>query len=245
MAKQIQEGWDGHMTSKAEAANSMLQKPAQRQLEHLAALLPLDGPLPEKPGGADYGIVMQRGKMETWAIKQQPVDVKESHADEAAMTNQSLVVQAIPRYMKRGFKGVLMPCVYMRTKPNGMKEVGISYFGGADPSDVKTRRGLDPLIGLDPKATHGIGFGKMVTVFMECLADASAETGIPLFTAIDMDHRPRSALGALLFSFLVHGQDLYCLKIKPPKRDPTWVWLKSVGISTVYALPSVPLAIED
>jgi len=227
------------------AANGMLQKPTRQQLERVAAFLPLAGPIQEKPGGADYGIVMQRGKQETWAIKQQPVDVKESHADEAAMANQSLVVQAIPRYIKRGFKGVLMPCVYMRPKPKGMAEVGISYFGGADPSDAKARRGLDPLTVLDLQATHGIGFGKMVTAFMECLGDVSAETGTFLFTAIDMDHRPRSALGSLLFSFLVHGEDLYCLKIRPPERDPTWVWLKSVGISTVYALPSVPLGIEE
>jgi len=233
------------MIRKTQTSSGMLQNPARQQLEHVSSFLPLAGPIPEKPGGADYGIVMQRGKQETWAIKQQPVDVKGSHADEAAMANQSLVVQAIPRYMKRGFKGVLMPCVYMRPKPKGMAEVGIAYFGGADPADAKARRGLDPLTGIDPEAVHGIGFGKMVMAFMESLAEASAETGTFLFTAIDMDHRPRSALGSLLFSFLVHGQDLYCLKIRPPKRDPTWAWLKSVGIATVYALPSVPLGVEE
>ena len=233
------------MTGKTQTANGMLQKPTRQQLEHVAAFLPLAGPIPEKPGGADFGIVMQRGKRETWAIKQQPVDVNGSHADEAAMANQSLVVQAIPRYMKQGFKGVLMPCVYMRPKPKGMVEVGIAYFGGADLNDAKARRGLDPLTVLDLQATHGIGFGRMVTAFMECLADASAETGIFLFTAIDMDHRPRSALGSLLFSFLIHGQDLYCLKIRSAQRDPTWAWLKSVGIPTVYTLPSVPLEVPD
>jgi hypothetical protein len=233
------------MARKTQMTSGMLRKPARQQLEHVAAFLPLAGPIPEQPGGADYGIVMQRGKRETWAIKQQPVDVKGSHADDAAMANQSLVVQAIPLYMKQGFKGVLMPCVYMRPKPKGMAEVGISYFGGADPSDAKAHRGVDLLTGLDPEAAHGIGFGKMVTAFMECLGEAATESGVPLFAAIDMDHRPRSALGTLLFSFLVHGQDLYCLKISPPMRDPTWAWLKSVGISTVYALPSVPLAMEN
>jgi hypothetical protein len=230
------------MKIKTSAGVVSVQDPILEQVKRLGTLLPLAGPLPDKPGGADFGIVMKYGKDEAWAIKQQPVDVRESHGSQAAMANQALVVQAIHRYMKKGFKGVLMPCVYMRPKSKRMTEVGIAYFGAADPTDAKARRGLDPLAGLDPKAIHGIGFGKMVTAFMGCLAETSAETGTFLFTAIDVDHRPRSALPILLFSFVVHGQDVFSLKINPDADDPTWTWLRSTGIDKVYALPSVPLA---
>ncbi len=81
----------------------------------------------------------------------------------------------------------------------------------------------------------------MVTAFMGCLAETSAATGTYLFTAIDVDHRPRSALPSLLFSFVIHGQDVYSLKINPDVDDPVWTWLRSTGIDKVYALPSVPL----
>lgn len=229
------------MKLKTSAGVVSLQEPIMEKVKSLAALLPMAGPFPDKPGGADFGIIMKYGEDEAWAIKQQPVDVRKSLGSQAAMANQSLVVQAIHRYMKKGFKGVLMPCVYMRPKSKRMTEVGIAYFGSADPSDAKARRGLDPLVGLDPSARHGIGFGKMVTSFMGCLAETSAATGTYLFTAIDVDHRPRSALPSLLFSFVIHGQDIYSLKINPDTDDPVWTWLRSTGIDKVYALPSVPL----
>jgi hypothetical protein len=220
-------------------------EPDRKRLEKVGAFIGVAGPMPEKPGGADYGIVMKRGNGERWAYKQQPVDVKRAQEREMSIVNLALVVLTIHRYLKLGFTGVLMPCVYMRPKPKGMAEVGIAYFGGADPSNARARRGKDPLDGLDPHDLHGAGFGKMVTAFMDCLAETAEETGINLFKTIDVDHRPRSALDLLTFSFLIHGQDVYSLKINPHPEDPVWEWLRGTGISQVYALPSVPLEIPD
>jgi len=233
------------MKLKTAAGVVTLRKTTRKQLERLGGFLPLAGPIPERPGGADYGIIMKQGRRETWAIKQQPVDIRKSEANELATFNQALVVQAIHRYLKWGFTGVLMPCVYLQPKVKQMMEVGIAYSGGADPSDAKARRGLDPLAGLDPTAMHGEGFGKMVIAFIECLAKTAAATDTPLFTTIDMDHRPRSAFDRLLFSFLIHGQDVYSLKINPASDDPVWTWLRVTGIDKVYALPSVPYEIQD
>lgn len=228
-----------------EAGEVTFLKPERKRMEKVGTFIGVAGPMPEKPGGADYGIIMKRGGQERWAYKQQPVDVNRAKAHEFSMANLALIVLSLHRYLKLGFKGGLMPCVYLRGKPAGMTEVGIAYFGGADPSDVKARRGLDPLAGLDPEGLHGIGFGTMVKAFMRCMAKTAEETGIPLFQAIDMDHRPRSALDSLMFSFLIQGQDVYSLKIRPNPKDPVWQWLRSTGISQVYDLPSVPFEVRD
>lgn len=216
-----------------------LLEPDQKKLEVVRSLIPLNGPLPKELEGARYGVVMECGAGELWAIKQQPVDVKRSQQDDVYMNSIALVVSAIKSYLDLGFSGVLMPCVYMREKPKSMVEVGIAYFGAAAPGDAaKVPKGLEfPDFG----DTHGIGFGSMVMAFIKCLGDTSKQTGIPLSPIIDMDHRPRSALGVLVFSFLIHGQDIYSLKINPTDQDPVWTFLRSSGIQHVYALPSVPM----
>ena len=213
-------------------------EPNRKLLEKVGAFVGVAGPIPEKPGGADYGIIMKRGKGEKWAYKQQP-------ARETSLENVALIVLSLHRYLKLGFNGVLMPCVYLNDKPKGMTEVGIAYFGGADPGDAKAQQGTDPLACLDPEDLHGAGFGNMVTAFMRCLAETAEETGLKLFKTIDLDHRPRSALDFLYFTFLIQGQNVYSLKINPNVDDPVWEWLRSTGIDEVYNLPSVPFEIPE
>lgn len=220
------------------------QNPSRRQLVEMSSILPVDGPIPARPGGARYGIVMRCGSRETWAVKQQPVDVLADEAQAAAEINHYLVLKAIAGYMTLGFKGVLMPCVYMRRKPSDRVEVGIAYFGGAHPDDGK--RPNEPIQSRSEiEAVHGEGFKAMVAGFMGCLGDAAQETGVPLFETIDMDHRPRSALGTLIFSFLLHGRELYCLQIEPDRKSEVWEWLEAGGIEVVYSLPSVPWEVRD
>jgi hypothetical protein len=189
---------------------------------------------------ADYGVVMQCSAGERLAIKQQSVEVKESECANATMRNMALLVMAIKPYREAGFSGALMPCVYVRPKPRRRVEVGFAYFGVAGPLDGKVSHGWDlPHL----ENTHGAGFSRMVTTFIQCMGHVSKETGIPLAPIIDMDHRPRSLLDMLIFSFLIHGKDLYCLKIKPDPMDPVWTLFRSTGLREAYALPSVPIEI--
>lgn len=220
-----------------------LRKPVNKKLQELSKLIPLRALGENHPSGAEYGVVMQYASHELMAIKQQSVEVKQSQCEEAYSRNITLLVAAIGLYRAAGFSGALMPCVYIRPKPKRLVEVGFAYFGAAGPGDAaRNPKGaaLAPL-----EITHGAGFGGMVMTFIECLGQVSRETGIPLAPIIDMDHRPRSLLNTLFFSFIIHGQDLYSLKIKPTPIDPVWEIFHSTGLREAYALPSVPLQIEE
>lgn len=215
-----------------------LRPPTRAQLDRVSAFVPLTDALRAMPAGAKYGLLMRQGREEAWAIEQRPLDVNVAHGPEAAYTNVALVLMAIPRYLKKKLPGVLMPCVYLRPKGKALSEVGIAYFGGTTAAEASAWRAAEPPAGVSA-VSRPAGFGRMVGAFMGCLAEASAETGTYLFSTMETGHRPYGKLGTVLASFLIHGEDLYSLKVKPMASDPGWAHLRAAGIREVYSLPTV------
>lgn len=219
-----------------------LKDPAEEQLMDVGRYLPLAGPLPGKPGGADYGIVMKQGGRELMAVKQQVVDFSEDQLQDACTNHLALVILALKGYRDLGFTGVLMPSVYVRPKAGRKMEVGVAYFGAAAPLDAPAAKRRSPA--RDDEDPSG-KFTEMVAGFINSMLVASKRTGIQIPAIIGLDYRPRSALGTLWFSFLVHGRELYSLKISPSHQDPAWEVLRTSGIREAWAIPCVPLEIPE
>lgn len=218
-----------------------LVDPNPKKLKRVSWFIPLTSRFDEKVGGADYGVVMKYGDVELWAIKQQSLDFKPDEAISAAKYYQALITLNLKQYLEIGFKGVLMPCVYMRSKPKSLIEVGVAYFGAAEPGDALLKQKPHIAeIGVGTGTVHGLGFTKMVAQFIVGLRETSEQMGKPWLPVIDLDHRPRSHFETLVFCFLLHGKDLYSLKIKPSGGDPTWAVLVTSGINKAYNMPSVP-----
>lgn len=71
------------------------------------------------------------------------------------------------------------------------------------------------------------------------------QSGIPLQPCIGLDPRPVSALGTLTLGFLIHGQNVYCLKPAITNSNPLWAALRASGVTHLYDLPSLPAKITE
>lgn len=206
----------------------------------LAQYLPLVGPLPSARHGARYGLVMKQGSRETLAVKQQTVDWPAEAVDEVRDRHQSLVALALKRYLAVGFPGVLVPAVYVCRKRKRRVEVGVAYFGAAEPV---AGRVAGPAGRLPRSPAFGESFSQMVASFVDCMGRAAKRSNLALPPIIDLDYHPRSALGAVDLRFATHGRDLYALEHAPDDRDPVWALLRSTGIRRAWALPAMPVEI--
>ena len=220
-----------------------LLPPTRDLLRTIRDLLPMGimGIQPPRDG-ASFGIVMQCGEHELYAVKQQPVECSHEQAPTSYTANALLVAASFHRYLKRGFEGLLLPCPYMRDKgPNGV-EAGIAYFAYPSPNGRETTTPVE-----FPAFDRGFGkgFTAMLTGFIKDLEATSEETGITLSPTIGLDPRPRLALGTIGFSFMVVGPDVVCLKTRVTEEDPSWTMLRSTGIDRVYHLPSLPYGIRE
>jgi|GEM_PF-6035704 len=83
----------------------------------------------------------------------------------------------------------------------------------------------------------------MFTRFIEELQRSSKNPGMKLQPCIGLEARPVSVTGTLIFGFLVHGQEVYCLKPGVSDKDPAWTALRSSGIDRIFDLPSIPARI--
>lgn len=220
-----------------------LLPPTRELLRTIRDLLPMGimGIQPPRDNAA-FGIVMQCGEKELFAVKQQPVECSREQAPTSYMANALLVAGAFNRYLKRGFDGLLLPCPYMRDKGAKGVEAGIAYFAYPSPQGRETTTHVE-ISAFD--RGFGKGFTAMLTGFIRDLEATSTETGITLFPAIGLDPRPRLALGTIGFSFMVVGADIVCLKTVVSEQDPAWTMLRSTGIDRVYHMPSLPYGIRE
>jgi hypothetical protein len=209
----------------------------------IRALLPLGvAGLRSREDGADYGIVMKCGEVEAKAVKQQPPDTDERSGDLLFRSNACLVAHAIKAYLQFGFAGVLMPCAYRRAKPGGRVEAGIAYFGAASSNG---REALE--YPRQPRLDQhfGAGFTTMITGFMGTLSISAATNRLPMQKVfIGLEIRKRLELGVLCFGCLAIGPHLVCVKSNLNEHDPTWLMLRSAGVTELFHMPSVPLEIR-
>ena len=192
--------------------------------------------------GADFGLVMQCGEREAYAVKQQPVDCDEQQGYDTFQANSILIAHSLLNYLSNGFSGLLMPCAYIRQKEAGMVESGIAHFAAPSPQGIEC---LDRPFEPSFDGQFGHGFTTMMISFIKCLQESSKETNISLCTCIGLDVRPRSHLNTLGFGFMVIGNNIICLKTKVSERDPVWTILRATGVTEVYHVPSVPAGISE
>ena len=192
--------------------------------------------------GADFGLVMQCGEREAYAVKQQPVDCDEQQGYVTFQANSILIAHSLLNYLSNGFSGLLMPCAYIRQKEAGMVESGIAYFAAPSPQGIEC---LDRPFEPSFDGQFGHGFTTMMISFIKCLQESSKETNISLCTCIGLDVRPRSHLNTLGFGFMVIGNNIICLKTKVSEKDPVWTILRATGVTEVYHVPSIPAGISE
>lgn len=227
-------------TAKGEVA---LSDASIELLRSIRQLMPLGAVrLPERQHNADFGIVMQCGTREILGVKRQPVDCDAKHARTIFHVNAALIARALPIYLHRGYAGLLMPCPYLREKPDDRVEVGVALFGaptvqGREYAEASDRFGLD--------AVFGRGFAAMVSAFLEALQRSADESGLPLARPIGLDIRARSQLGTVAFGLLAVGEELVCLKTQLIPEEPFWAELCTAGVRTVSHVPSLPIAIRE
>jgi hypothetical protein len=191
--------------------------------------------------GAEYGIVIQCGEEPLWAIKQQGPDIPEDLLPTIHMQHSLLIAASIGHYLNAGFEGCLMPTLYFKKKPSGI-ETGIAYFGAPAPSQMEPAA-LSPQTVFDSHLGHG--FTAMTTRFIRELKHQSKQSGIPLQPCIGLDPRPVTKLGTLVLGFLIHGQNVYCLKPAITESNPLWTALRASAVTHLYDLPSLPAKITD
>lgn len=220
-----------------------LLPPTRELLLSIRDLLPMGimGLEPPKDGAA-FGIVMQCGKDEVWAVKQQPVECSQEKSRITHKANSILIAVALKRYQARGFGGLFIPCPYMRDKGAEGVEAGIAYFGFPRPDGRE-------VVEYDANPAFDDGFGRgftaMMTGFIQDLQATSAETGIGIAPTIGLDPRPRSQLGGVGFAFMAVGPHIVCLKRRVTEKDPSWTALRSTGIDRVYHMPSLPISVSE
>ena len=191
--------------------------------------------------GAEYGIVTQCGDELLWAVKHQGPDTPETLLPTLHAESSLLIAASIGRYLNAGFEGCLLPTFYFKKKPTGI-ETGIAYFGSPAPSQMQPAE-LSPQTAFDSQLGHG--FTAMITRFIRELQHSSKVSGIPLQPCIGLDPRPLNALGILTLGFLIHGQDVYCLKPAITESNPLWSALRASGVTHLCDLPSIPAKITD
>lgn len=189
----------------------------------------------------EYGIVMQCGEAEVFGIKLQPVDCDQEQAKIAMQANTILITDAIPRYLKSHYSGVLIPMPYLRDKGDRY-ESGIALFIFPNPEGPEAREDITHSGGFDNR--FGAGCTAMLTAFVRALQASSKETGITLYPVIGTEPRPRMQLGSLSFGYLVAGNQVVAIKPTITDRDVTWTILYDAGITEVELMPSRPFAIK-
>jgi hypothetical protein len=219
-----------------------ITEPEDLQLNSLRHALPFGLVRYQTPvHGAEYGIVIQCGEEPVWTIKQQGPDIPEDLLPTIHMQHSLLIAASIGHYLNAGFEGCLMPTLYFKKKPSGI-ETGIAYFGSPAPSEMQPAA-LSPQTVFDSQLGHG--FTAMTTRFIRELKHQSKQSRIPLQPCIGLDPRPITKLGTLILGFLIHGQNVYCLKPAITESNPLWTALRSSGVTQLHDLPSIPAKITE
>src|SRR5688572_15574109 len=71
-----------------------------------------------------YGLVFQHGEEEVNGIKMQTVDVARADAIKNHLVYRVLIAAALPYYLEKQHRGVMVPCAYYKEKPSGLGEAG-------------------------------------------------------------------------------------------------------------------------
>ena len=185
-----------------------------------------------------FGLVFQHGDQEVHGIKMQPPDIPEADAKTIHHVNRALIASALPLYLAKKHRGVMVPTAYYKEKAGGMVESGIAFFVGPD-SQSKSRSGDYAEVMYD--ARLGEGATPMIFDMAAAIAGASKACGLPLLTVIGMDLRPRLAIGGLAIHFVVEGPRVVVVKDPLQEDEPVWEYVVRAGLTRLPYAPMKPM----
>lgn len=188
-----------------------------------------------------FGLVFQQGDQEVHGVKLQPPDNTESDAWDWLLVNSAWIASALPNYLARGHKGVMVPCAYYKKKGNGTAESGFAFFVGPDAESGSIRSGEESGFTYDDRL--GTGATNMIFDMAEAIADVGRRSGQSTQTVIGMDLRPRLALGGLAMYFVVVGPRVFVVKDPLLEDDSVWRHLLRAGFSSLPYAPMTPFAL--
>ena len=195
---------------------------------------------PDAPGR--FGMVFQRGEQEVHGVKMQPADVAETDAKTIHYANRALIASALPYYLEKQHRGVMVPCAYYKEKTAGMVETGIAFFVGPDTTGKSPSRENADDVFDDRLGNHAT---QMVFDMASAIVKASKKCGLPVMTIIGMDLRPRLAIGGLAMQFVVEGLNVFVVTDPLQEDEPTWGYVVRAGFSTLPYAPMEPTAFPD
>lgn len=189
-----------------------------------------------------YGLVFQRGEEEICGVKMQPPDVAEPKARVAHHANRALIAAAIPCYLEKQHRGVMVPCAYYKEKPTGLAESGIALFVGPDPASKPVSMDRRDVL-FDRQL--GDGATSMVFDMLGAIGEARQASALPLMPAIGVELRPHLALGRLAMHFVVEGRNVFVVKDPLVEDEPVWAYVVRAGFSQLPYAPMQPTSIPD
>jgi len=190
---------------------------------------------PKSPG--QYGLVFQQGEHEVHGVKLQPPDTAEADAKTFHHVNRVLIAAALPYYLEKRHRGVMVPCAYYKQKAPGLVETGFALFVGPDASsksalEEPVRRMYDDRL--------GVGATPMIFDMAGAIARAQKDNRLPGMTVIGVDLRPRLAMGGLAMHFVIVGQQVVVVKTPLDESEAVWGCLVGAGFSTLPYAPMIP-----
>jgi hypothetical protein len=189
-----------------------------------------------------YGFVFQTGPHELTGLKFQQVEFEGRNLAIVTMVNRLLIAAALPTYVGKGHRGLLLPCTYARPKPGGKTQTGIAYFLGPDAASKELLTSAPPR---NFDGELGVGATAMINDMALAVVAASRTTHLPLQPFISHKLRPKAAIGVLAIHFLVQGSQVFVVKAPLDDREPVWKQVVEAGFSELPYLPLVQTTVPE
>lgn len=191
----------------------------------------------EYPGkqGA-FMLSFQQGDQEILGLKLKPLLLPERGSVARHHMNRALIALALPEYLSKNHKGVMLPCAYHKKK-DWLIDSGIAFFVVPDPASRSesvddATRALDPIL--------GDGATVMITDMIEAIKKASHEHGIRMMSVTGTELRRSVDLGNLYVHFVIAGPRLFVVRDQLYQGDATWQYVVKAGFSK---LPYAPMTL--
>jgi hypothetical protein len=184
-----------------------------------------------------FGLVFQHGDEEVHGVKLQSPDMPESTARIVHAVSRIAIASALPAYLAKRHKGVMVPCAYRKEKPDGLFEAGFAFFVGPD-SESRSRGGADENVVFDE--TLGAGATAMISDMKAAVVEAIKASGFPFTRFIGNDVRPRLAVGAIAMHFVIAGPQVLVVKDPLVEAEPVWKYVVEAGFSNLPYAPMRP-----
>ena len=167
----------------------------------------------------------------------QPPDTDERTATHLYFQNLIVIASALPAYLERKHRGVIVPCVYLKERSTDQFESGIAFFVGPDPASRTPELNEAELL---HDETLGDGASKMIVDFVDAIVKASVQINVPIGPFIGFDVRPRLALGNLGMSFMVRGSEVVAIQFPLRPEHPFWEYVMRAGFAKLPYSPMRP-----